>query len=482
MARFSTRNGWRWWCVGLFAALVTLYAVRDLDAATPNEKPLNFVVMLADDIGAKELACYGHPTHKTPNLDALAATGVMFKTAYVTPICHPTRFEIMTGQYGYRNGIFQFAGRPGGPKPDDPAEQITNHVTFGQVMQAAGYATAHAGKWQLSGKLPTLVREAGFDEYCMWAYRHNLPEGVVHKGGYEDARKSKTSRYWHPSIVKNGEYLPTGPNDYGPDIFSDFVVDFIRRHKDEPFFVYYPMALTHAPYYTTPDSTKGPEDHFINKRENFADNVAYLDKIVGKVVRALDELGLRENTIVMFIGDNGTGGDGKAQPTELGARVPFIVNCPGIVKPLGPVDALVDGSDVFPTLVDMAGAKVPPEHRFDGISFAPILRGEAEKTRDWIFSYIGPYRIVRTERWLLERNTMTSFGRLYDCGDCRDGSSYKDVTDSNDPEVLAAKALMKKILADKPSPIVEEASGTAASKSDVGKKSGAAQKKRQSKR
>ena len=138
----------------------------------------NLILIMADDLGAKELSCYGHPRHRTPNLDRLARTGIQFRTCYTACICHPTRFEIMTGQYGCTNGVYQFAGRPGGPEPNAPEEQIVNHLTFGQVLQSAGYATAMAGKWQLSGKVPDLVVECGFDEYCMWAYKHNLPTGV----------------------------------------------------------------------------------------------------------------------------------------------------------------------------------------------------------------------------------------------------------------------------------------------------------------
>jgi len=201
------------------------------------EKPPNLIVILADDISAKELSCYGNIAHHTPNLDHLARTGVQFNTCYAAPICHPSRVMIMTGQYGCHNGVFNFAGRRGGPEPDSPVEDIgANHFTFAELLKKRGYATAMAGKWQLSGKVPTLIHDCGFDEYCMWAYAHNLPEGVEHTGGWEG--KGKTARYWHPSIVKNGEYMPTAPRDYGPDIFNAFLIDFMKRHREEPFFLY----------------------------------------------------------------------------------------------------------------------------------------------------------------------------------------------------------------------------------------------------
>jgi arylsulfatase A len=427
--------------------------------ASGAEKPRrpNFIVIMADDLGAKELSCYGHAKHRTPNLDRLAKTGVQFNTCYTACICHPTRFEIMTGQYGCTNGIYHFAGRPGGPRKDAPEEQIVNHLTFGQVLKDAGYATAQSGKWQLTGKIPKLVVECGFDEYCMWAYKHNLPDGVEHAGGWEGKKGAKTSRYWHPSIVQNGKYAPTTMDDYGPDIFTDFVIDFARRHKDKPFFVYYPMALTHSPYYSTPTTSPNAEEKFrSSKAEKFRENVEYMDKLIGRIVDALDELGIRENTIIMFTADNGTGGEGKGRPTELGARVPMIVNCPGTVKALGLSEALVDTSDVMPTLVELGKAELPEDLVIDGRSFAPILRGEKTDVRDWIFSYLGDRRVLRTKRWLLENNAPYRYGTLYDCGTSRDGSGYRVVTDSTDADVLAIKKEFEKILATKPVPSVAE--------------------------
>ncbi len=444
--------------VGLLLLVAPVCGATVSAPAAEKPQPPNLIVIMADDLGAAELGCYGHRRHRTPNLDRLAATGVQFATCYSTPICHPTRFEIMTGQYGHHNGIYQFAGRPGGPRANDPQEQIVNHLTFAQVLKKRGYATAQAGKWQLTGKIPTLVRECGFDEYCMWAYKHNLPEGVEHTGAFE-GNSGRTSRYWHPSIVRNGRYVPTEPDDYGPDIFTDFVIDFITRHKDGPFFVYYPMALTHAPHWPTPDSLTPGADRFRHSKNNFQANVQYMDKLVGRIVAALDQLALRRNTVIFFTADNGTGGNGKGQPTELGARVPMIVNCPGLIEPLGLRMELVDLSNVFPTLAELAGAEIPKDHVIDGHSFAPLLLGKQFEPRQWIYSYIGGFRIVRTERWLLERNTPRQFGRLFDCGECRDGSAYKNVTDSQDPEVVAARKRIEQILADKPVPIVRTRPG-----------------------
>jgi len=441
--------------IGLVAAGMACLAFDARSIAAEKARP-NLILIMADDLGAKELACYGNTEHRTPNLDGLARTGVQFQTCFSTPICHPTRFEIMTGQYGCHNKVYHFAGRPGGPRRDSPEEQIVNHVTFARVLGKAGYATALAGKWQLTGRVPKLVVENGFDEYLMWAYKHNLPPGVEHTGGWEGKKGRKTSRYWHPSLLKNGKYVHTGPDDYGPDMFTDFVIDFATRHKDGPFFIYYPMALTHAPYYSTPATSPNQAEKFRHAKDKFRENVEYVDKLVGRIVAALDDLGLRENTVVFFTGDNGTGGQGKGQPTELGARVPMIVNCPGVVKPIGRCGELVDLSDVLPTLCGLAGAKVPDDRPIDGRSFAPLLTGGKYTPREWIFSYLGPARVLRTKRWLLEKNTMRRFGRLYDCGTSRDGTGYQDVTDSTDPEVAAVRRQFEEILSERPSPVVSE--------------------------
>jgi arylsulfatase A len=423
------------------------------------DRPPNLIVIMADDMGAKELSCYGNAEHNTPNLDRLGETGVRFETSFATPICHPTRAMIMTGQYGCHNGIYNFAGRRGGPDRDSPVEDLgANHITFAQILKPRGYATALAGKWQMSGKLPNMIHECGFDEYCVWAYKHYLPEGVKHTGGWENP--GKPSRYWNPSILRNGEYTPTGSDDYGPDIYTEFLVDFIKRHKEQPFFLYYPMCLTHGPHLPTPDNVEPDSDRYKGKQENYKGTVEYTDKLVGRLVKALDDLGLRENTILFFTGDNGTGGSGKSDPTELGARVPTIVNGPGIVKPRGGTGELTDLSDILPTLAEFAGADVPKDRPIDGRSLAPFLSGEADTTRDWIFSYIADRRILRTQRWLLEDNSPLHWGRLYDCGDSRDGTGYEDVTGSDRPEVAAVERRFKELLADLPSPVLPKEGST----------------------
>lgn len=418
----------------------------------------NVIVILADDLGAHELGVYGHPTHQTPHLDQLATEGIYFDTAYALPVCHPSRYALMTGQYPHHSGVFHFPDRGGGPPVEDRGvDNIANHLTFGQLFQRSGYATAMAGKWQLSGELPTLVRETGFDEYSMWAYRRNLPAGAGRHVGYESGPSKRTSRYWHPSIIENGEHRLTAPDDYGPDIFTDFLIDFAQRNQaqdDKPFFLYYSMALTHEPYYPTPNENPASTEKFRKDQANWRSNVEYMDKLVGRLITALEESGERDNTLIVFMGDNGTSKHGKGSTTEMGARVPLIINGPGLVKAQGLSPELADITDILPTILEVAGIRGPPGHLVDGISLAPYLRGETTPLREWIYAPLGGLRTLRTKRWLLENNSPWKFGQLYDCGNSRDGTGYRDVTHDNSPEVLKAKKQLQSILFQLPVPEV----------------------------
>lgn len=405
----------------------------------------NIILILADDLGAKEISCYGHEEHRTPNLDRMAAEGVRFETFYANPLCTPTRVALMTGQYGFHNGFLGMADPAFKPAPDSPQSQIGNHFSHADLLKSRGYATALVGKWQLSGELPTLIRDAGFDEYRMWAYDHNLPEGVKHPA--HEKALGNACRYWHPSIVENGKYLPTTPSDYGPDLFNDFVIDFARRHKDEPFFVYYTSVLTHNPHLETPD----PARPGARWPATFKSNLEYLDHLMGDLLAALKAEGLDERTLIIFIGDNGTGGSGKGTVTELGARVPCIIRGPGVRR--GVVSsAVADLTDIMATLADFSGAELPKDRPFDGRSLGPVLRGEKEQHRDWIYSHLDDGRVLRDTRWLLEIAKGGRGEKFFDCGESRDGTGYKDVTNSDDPEVKAARARFAEILASMPEP------------------------------
>jgi arylsulfatase A len=204
------------------------------------------------------------------------------------------------------------------------------------------------------------------------------------------------------------------------------------------------MCLVHEPWDPTPDSNQPGG----KTKGGLRASVEYMDTVVGRIVESLDEFGLRDKTIVFFTGDNGTGKAGKGKTIESGVRVPMIVSGPG-VKAGETSDALIDFSDMLPTLAELklTGARLPEGVTIDGRSFAPALRGERGKEREWIFSYLRTARMLRDRRWLLEGN-----GKLHDCGDSRDGTGYKDVSDSTDPAVAAARERFNSILKSLPAP------------------------------
>ncbi len=400
-------------------------------AAEPDPRPpLNILLILADDLGAGELGCYGNARHRTPNLDQMAQSGLRFETCYATPLCSPSRVELMTGRYGFRTGFTNFIGRVTTRKERLSADEYT----FADLVKTRGYRTGLAGKWQLGivSQHATMIHDSGFDEYFSWAWKEGgLPKDHTYPG-------DPHNRYWHPAIVENGKHFVTRPEQHGEDLFSDWIISFMRRNTR--FFAYYPMCLVHEPWLDTPDPSK-PGARVPGSLQS---NVEYMDHIVGKVLAAVPS-----NTIVIFTGDNGTGKNGKATVTELGVRVPLIVWGPGVPKGRVCRD-LVDFSDFFPTLGELAGAGGRVGQSLDGRSFAPQLRGEKGNPREWIFSYLAYERMLRDRRWLLEGS-----GRMFDCGESRNGRNYREVTGSADPEVLAARARFDRLLRDLPAPPAE---------------------------
>jgi len=416
------------------------------------KRPPNLIVLMADDCSAKEYSCYGSTEIHTPVLDSLAKTGVRFRTCWCAPICSPTRAMVMTGRYAFRTHWWHNDMKPTGKEPH--ADLSEHNRIFAQVLKEAGYATAVCGKWQLHGD-----EEAyGFDEHCMWEKWDGF-DGPVEQEG--QSLPGRAARYWHPAIVKNGQGVPTKATDYGPDLFVEFLLDFARRHKDRPFLIYYPMCLTHGSwdfeagrrgYLPVPELDADGQPTGRKVPGSLKSNVEYADALVGRIVRGLEALGLRENTILFYTCDNGTAGYGKNKVAgERGPLVPMIVNGPGHVKPSGARDELVSLVDLFPTLADLAGAPLPANYVIDGQSFAWLLRGEPGRERDYIFSYCADARMIRTKRWLLDGE-----GRLWDCGNNRSGEGYTDVTDSKDAEPVAARRQLERYLEDLPGPAPDD--------------------------
>lgn len=404
--------------------------------ANSQDNNRNILLIMADDMGAMELGCYGSELNSTPNFDALAESGIRFETFFATPVSTPSRIALMTGKYGVNTGHLNMQDKPGGIGRE--YDLSTEEYTVGQMFSDSGYRTAMAGKWQLSGNGKTLIHDCGFDEYMAWIYKGMLPEGVKYQGGYFPENSNKTSRYWHPGIMMNGRHIKTGPEEYGPDMYSDFLIRFMEdcSEKGEPFLAYYPMTLIHKPWVGTPDNP----DVKTNSPEALKANVEYCDKIIGKMIGALERLGIRKNTLVIFIGDNGTEGYGKTTASEWGPRTPCIVSCPGTIPGNRISGELVDIPDILPTILDFAGICPDVRKKLDGKSLMPVLTGKACRHDEFAISYYGNIRIIRTQEWLLESNSDEEEGRLFYCGTNRSGIGYTPV-DTSRPE---ARKIMRK--------------------------------------
>ncbi len=386
------------------AAALALQSPAGLAQRSRQKRP-NIVLIMADDLGYECLGCNGSTSYRTPVLDELARTGMRFEHCYSQPLCTPSRVQIMTGQYNFRNykafGIL------------DPGE-----TTFAHLLGKSGYATCVVGKWQLYGSRAekkqthgkgSTPQQAGFDEHCLWQV---------------DRRQG---RYRDPLIVENGTYRDDLAKRYGPDVFCDYALDFLERKKDHPFLLYFPMALTHDPFVPTPDSPEWTRQRHKPNNEYFADMVTYMDTIVGRIVAKLDKLGLRENTLLLFTGDNGTHRriesrmgatvvkGGKGTTTNAGTHVPFVANWPGTI-PAGKVcDDLIDFTDFLPTFTETAGVSIPRNLTTDGRSFLPQLCGRPGNPREWVFCHYfrdpgNPVqRFARDKRWKLYQT-----GALFD--------------------------------------------------------------------
>ncbi len=384
----------------------------------------NIVFILSDDYGLDGVGCYGSDRHKnrTPHLDALAAGGIRFERCYSTPLCGPTRCEINTGRYPFRTGGLTnpTAGRP----------KSQDEYPLARILKEAGYDTCHVGKWRQMGETPA---DWGFGEYV--------------------TDPTASGWYWQKSYTDNDRLMETAEEVYYPDVCHNYAMNFLRRHAPKgsasakPFYLYYASHLVHGPILRTPDSKPGETDPVTL----YNDNVAYLDKQVGLVVAELDKLGLRENTLIVFSGDNGTAqrsgtihgrqiNGQKGTMLEGGSRVPLIANWKGVTPTGRVLNDLVDFSDLLPTFAEAAGAKLPQGVTVDGRSFAAQLRGQKGNPREWIFVQLGSRWYVRDGGWKLNRA-----GELFDM---KDAPFVEELVpeDTKDEAAVAARQRLQGVL------------------------------------
>jgi arylsulfatase A-like enzyme len=438
--------------VVLFYSLILLGCGQATESQTTRP---NILFILVDDLGKEWISAYGADNIKTPNVDQLAATGMQFSNAYVMPQCTPTRLSFLTGQYPYRHGWVNHWDVPrwgGGAHYD-----WNRNPCISMVMKEAGYKSAIAGKWQITDfrVQPEAMTEIGFDDYCMWT-------------GGEGDNPPSDERYWDPYIhTKEGSKIWDGT--YGETVFTDFLIDFMKKNKDEPMFLYYPMVLTHVPLVTTPDEPDVTTD--LDKHKAM---VRYTDKVLGRLVQALEELNIRDNTIIVWTTDNGTDTSitghqngrtvvgAKAKSTEPGLCVPFIVNAPGLVPEGVKTDALVDVTDFLPTFAELGGGKLQEGYTYDGKSFADHILGKSEDSnRSWILgmggrneakltedgvenAFVFRDRVIREKRFKLYVSPQRQPEKLVDV--LADPAEEKNLIGSSDPEALAALTRMSAII------------------------------------
>ena len=382
-------------CISGKIQLMSLPLAGLLLGAAPSEgrnpvKP-NIIFILADDLGVGDVGCYGADHYKTPNIDRLAADGIRFRHAYTAPLCGPSRAMILTGRHLFRTGATN-QDATGLMKPSVETMLPT-------YLKGAGYITASIGKW---GQLPLMPADFGFDEYL----RFN-GSGVY----WNTQERGKTYQI-------NGKETALKDREYMPDVMHCYLVDFMTRHQENPFFIYYSLSHVHADILRTPDSK--PES-----KNLYVDNIVYMDKLVGMLRIELEKLHLSENTILIFFGDNGTakawadaatiGGrrlsGEKGSMLEGGSLVPLITYWPG-VTPKGKVsDDLISSVDFVPTLAEIAGAVLPPNKILDGQSFSEQLHNRKGNPRTEIFIQLANMWYARSSGWKLNEK-----GELFDMG------------------------------------------------------------------
>lgn len=380
-----------------FFVVTTIFMFAAKCSLAQAQRP-NIIFILSDDIGYEVPTVNGGQSYTTPNIDFLGEQGMRFTQCHATPLCSPSRFMIMTGKYNFRNyrqwGIMDSTQR-----------------TFGNMFRDAGYKTAVYGKWQMDGG-DRSVRNFGFDDYLLW----------------DPNRNEQEQRYKSPRLYQNGAYIADSLtlNKYSEDIICDSLLHYIEKNKENPFFIYYPMVLCHVPQSPTPEDTAfagwNPNLN-ITDTQFFPSMVKYMDGKVGLIINKVKELGLEDNTIIIFSGDNGTSRKifsdfddstilgGKTQTTEIGTHVPLMVYWKGKITPGSINDDLIDFTDFFPTLADLGHIPLPTNYgALDGVDFGQRLTGGAGNPRSYVFCHFDPNPASKDmSRWAQDKNY-----KLYD--------------------------------------------------------------------
>jgi len=387
----------------------------------------NIVFIIVDDLGWVDTGCYGSKYYETPNIDHLAAEGMRFTNAYAAcAVCSPTRAAVMTGRYPARTGITDwihwrhFEGDPTDANqshrteyvgdesnkllcPPNPYWMDRKEVTVAERLKSAGYTTCHIGKWHL-GPDAWYPEHQGFD-YNIGGCDYGQPPT------YFDPYRRESNTPNIPTLE------PREPGEYLTDREADEATDFIKEHKDEPFFLYMAHYAVHTPIEAKDELIRKYKNKpkYGQKNATYAAMIDNVDQAVGKILDTLDDHNLTRDTVVFFTSDNGGFSrytnnaplrEGKGYPYEGGIREPLIIRWPGVVKPNIISDEVVTSVDYLPTICDIVGIPLPAGPKIDGVSLARHLRsnGKAQLGRDavyWHFPHyrhgnlIVPYSIIR---------------------------------------------------------------------------------------
>lgn len=438
-------------------------------SSVAKETTRNFVFILVDDLGCRDLGVEGSTFHETPHIDALANSGMRFEQGYAAcRVCSPSRASIMTGKATPRHGITDWIGAPSGMnwKRNDkvlPAEYLHNlpheDTTIAEALQSAGYKTFFAGKWHL-GKKGSWPEDHGFE---------------INKGGWEPG--SPRGGYFAPWINPR---LENGPDGESLTLrLANETAQFIEEHKNQPFFAYLSFYTVHGPIQTTEARCNkyrrkaeimGLTDldtRFIMDRNlpvrQVQDNPIYagmvetLDDAVGIVLAKLKETGLDKNTVVIFTSDNGGVSSGDAYSTSLlpfrggkgrmwegGIREPYFIHVPGMTKPGSTTNIPAIGMDFYPTILELAGLPQMPKQHIDGTSLVPVLKGGSisERALFWHYPHYGnqggePSAIIRFKDWKLIHYYEDGHDELYNLTD--DIGEQTDMASKHPEKVTAMR-------------------------------------------
>ena len=468
----------------------------DVASTPPAERPPNIVLILADDMGWNDVSTYGggagEGSVKTPNIDALAREGVAFTTGYAgNGTCAPSRAAILSGRYGTRFG-FEFTPTPEmmaplmnvvisadsrGRRPPimnpesesvpfDDKGMPTSEITIAETLRAADYHTVHIGKWHVGESNGMAANNQGFDESLNMAGMLFLPEE------HPDAVNSKqefdpidrflwTAGGYGVSYNGGPDFEPQG---HVTDYYTDEAVKVIEANRNRPFFLYLSHWAIHTPLQSTRDDYDAYPHIESHTERTYAGMIRGLDRSVGRVMEALRENGLDDNTLVIFTSDNGGAGylglpdvnkpyrGWKITFFEGGVRVPFVMRWPARVPPGGTFDPAVHHFDIYSTAAAAAGATMPGDRKMDGVDLLPFVTGEAEGVpHDTLFWTQDHYRVVRHEGWKLQRNGPNDeFVWLFDLAN--DPTEQRNLAKERPNKVAELDALLAAHLAEQAPP------------------------------